>query len=39
MGKGDIRSRRGKIWHGTYGRTRPHKPREPAGSKPGSKGK
>lgn len=23
MGKGDIRSRRGKIWRGTYGVTRP----------------
>ncbi len=25
MGKGDIRSRRGKIWRGTYGVTRPQK--------------
>jgi len=24
MGKGDQRSRRGKIWRGTYGKTRPH---------------
>jgi len=23
MGKGDRRTRRGKIWRGTYGRTRP----------------
>lgn len=28
MGKGDIRSRRGKIWRGSYGNRRPHK--EPA---------
>lgn len=25
MGKGDIRTRRGKIWRGTYGKTRPSK--------------
>ena len=25
MGKGDKRSRRGKIWRGTFGRTRPAK--------------
>ena len=25
MGKGDIRSRRGKIWRGTYGVTRPRR--------------
>ena len=25
MGKGDIRTRRGKINRGTYGKTRPHK--------------
>lgn len=23
MGKGDRRSRKGKIWRGTYGKTRP----------------
>jgi len=23
MGKGDQRSKRGKIWRGTYGKTRP----------------
>ncbi|GIX21978.1 MAG: hypothetical protein KatS3mg121_0761 [Gammaproteobacteria bacterium] len=28
MGKGDLRSRRGKIWRGTYGKTRPHKPKD-----------
>lgn len=30
MGKGDRRSRRGKIYRGTYGRTRPKKKRRPA---------
>jgi 30S ribosomal protein S31 len=25
MGKGDRRSRRGKIWRGTHGKTRPKK--------------
>jgi 30S ribosomal protein S31 len=25
MGKGDQRSKRGKIWKGTYGKTRPRK--------------
>ncbi|UCE04387.1 MAG: 30S ribosomal protein THX [bacterium] len=25
MGKGDIRTRRGKIWRGTTGKTRPKK--------------
>ena len=25
MGKGDKRTRRGKIFKGSYGRTRPHK--------------
>jgi ribosomal small subunit protein bTHX len=25
MGKGDLRTRRGKIKRGTYGKTRPHK--------------
>ncbi|MDE2196400.1 MAG: 30S ribosomal protein THX [Gammaproteobacteria bacterium] len=26
MGKGDKKSRRGKIWRGSYGKTRPHSP-------------
>jgi len=30
MGKGDIRSRRGKIYAGSYGNTRPHKKKRPA---------
>jgi 30S ribosomal protein S31 len=25
MGKGDKRTRRGKTWRGSYGKTRPHK--------------
>jgi len=25
MGKGDRKTRRGKIWKGTYGKTRPRK--------------
>jgi len=25
MGKGDKRSKRGKIWRGTFGKTRPRK--------------
>jgi len=25
MGKGDTRTRRGKIYNGSYGKTRPHK--------------
>jgi 30S ribosomal protein S31 len=28
MGKGDIRTRRGKIFRGTYGKTRPKKKRK-----------
>lgn len=30
MGKGDRRSRRGKIFRGSYGKTRPKKKRRPA---------
>ena len=32
MGKGDRRSRRGKIWRGSHGKTRPRKPSTPAAS-------
>lgn len=28
MGKGDRRTRRGKIWRGTYGNARPRKPKK-----------
>ncbi|GIV24682.1 MAG: hypothetical protein KatS3mg026_0374 [Bacteroidia bacterium] len=27
MGKGDRRTRRGKIWRGTFGKFRPRKPK------------
>lgn len=37
MGKGDKRTKRGKIFKSSYGNTRPHQPDKktaPAGSKP-----
>lgn len=30
MGKGDAKSRKGKIFKGSYGKRRPHKPRAAA---------
>jgi len=40
MGKGDRRARRGKLFRGTYGKTRPHKirknPPKPAAKPPAS---
>ncbi|MBS3757906.1 MAG: 30S ribosomal protein THX [Desulfobacterales bacterium] len=30
MGKGDIRSKKGKIYRGTYGKTRPRKKKKKA---------
>ncbi|HHQ42117.1 MAG TPA: 30S ribosomal protein THX [Chromatiales bacterium] len=33
MGKGDRRTRRGKIWRGTYGNSRPRKEKKKAGDK------
>jgi len=30
MGKGDLRSRRGKIYNGSYGKRRPHKQKKTA---------
>ncbi len=30
MGKGDTRTRRGKIYNGSYGRTRPRRPKKKA---------
>lgn len=30
MGKGDLRTRRGKIYNGSYGKTRSHKNKKPA---------
>jgi len=44
MGKGDQRSRRGKIWRGTFGKRRPKKsnsvtPTQAAAPEPEKKGK
>ncbi len=33
MGKGDKRSKRGKIWRGTHGKTRPKKSKKKAPAK------
>jgi len=33
MGKGDRRTRKGKIWRGSYGKTRPQKPNKESGDK------
>ncbi len=30
MGKGDKKTRRGKIWRGTFGKRRPYKPKKAA---------
>jgi ribosomal small subunit protein bTHX len=35
MGRGDVRTRRGKIFAGSYGNTRPQKKKKPA-PKPGA---
>lgn len=32
MGKGDLRTRRGKIYNGSYGKTRPGKARKKEGT-------
>lgn len=35
MGKGDLRSRHGKIYNGSYGKKRPHKgKKKQAGARP-----
>jgi len=35
MGKGDLRTRRGKIYNGSYGKKRPHRaPKKVAEQKP-----
>jgi 30S ribosomal protein S31 len=44
MGKGDRRTRRGKIYNGSHGKRRPGKPKksggaEPAATAPGRAGK
>jgi 30S ribosomal protein S31 len=33
MGAGDKRTRRGKIFRGSYGKTRPHRMKKPAAPK------
>jgi 30S ribosomal protein S31 len=38
MGKGDLRTRRGKIYNGSYGKTRPHKQKKKAAETPRSPG-
>jgi 30S ribosomal protein S31 len=39
-GKGDRRTRRGKIYNGSYGKTRPHRGKKPAAvAKPAGKGR
>jgi len=30
MGKGDLRTRRGKIYNGSFGKKRPHRPKKKA---------
>ena len=37
MGKGDQRTRRGKIFRGSYGKTRPHKSKDAGKGKTGKK--
>jgi 30S ribosomal protein S31 len=32
MGKGDLRTRRGKIYNGSYGKKRPHRAPKKAGA-------
>jgi 30S ribosomal protein S31 len=35
-GKGDRRTRRGKIYNGSYGKTRPHRGKKTGTEKPGA---
>ena len=35
MGKGDLRTRRGKIYNGSFGKKRPHKAPKKTGEKAG----
>ncbi|HTN49507.1 MAG TPA: 30S ribosomal protein THX [Burkholderiaceae bacterium] len=37
MGKGDTRSRRGKIYNGSYGKKRPHRARRAAPATPATR--
>ncbi|MGH8279280.1 MAG: 30S ribosomal protein THX [Gammaproteobacteria bacterium] len=32
MGKGDKKSARGKVWRGSYGNSRPHRPAKKQGT-------
>ncbi len=34
MGKGDKKTKRGKIWRGSYGKSRPKKKKRPVGGEP-----
>lgn len=34
MGKGDLRTRRGKIYNGSHGKTRPHRGKKKQASPP-----
>jgi len=38
MGKGDRRTRRGKIYNGSYGKKRPHRARKGAADAPATPG-
>lgn len=38
MGKGDLRTRRGKIYNGSYGKTRPHKQKKKPAAAPRTPG-
>jgi 30S ribosomal protein S31 len=39
MGKGDLRTRRGKIYNGSYGKKRPNKVKKTPAAKPAPRGK
>jgi len=38
MGKGDLRTRRGKIYNGSYGKSRPHKRKKKPAAVPRTSG-
>jgi 30S ribosomal protein S31 len=38
MGRGDARTRKGKIFKGSYGKTRPHKVKKTTAARPGTAG-
>ncbi|MBM3395304.1 MAG: 30S ribosomal protein THX [Betaproteobacteria bacterium] len=39
MGKGDLRTRKGKIYNGSYGKTRPGRVKAKAPARPAAPGK